>query len=280
MWLMIVMGGCATSHETWDDFEAGGTYLNRLPPCDYAGEVIYGAKYFNCEMERTTYAIGLGGSQETRVIEHFEYGPNGTLNGLQITNWVKPRWGGAEVWTACLEDGKRKAYFDENPGKYNYNTASSHQEVRRICEPIRAANNTHTTPAVAQNQETNPAEVAQKRLEACDSFGFERGTEAHAECAMKLYMNEQNQGTEKAITSSNNQQTAALARQQAIQEATLKEQERIQELEASLRMMQFGIDLMNGTTSSPAPSKTHSQTYSINGQIIRCTTTGSITTCL
>ena len=71
-----------------------------------------------------------------------------------------------------------------------------------------------------------------------------------------------------------------LARQQAIQEATLKEQKRIQELEASLRMMQFGIDLMNGTTSSPTPSKTHSQTYSINGQIIRCTTTGSITTCL
>ena len=83
-----------------------------------------------------------------------------------------------------------------------------------------------------------------------------------------------------SATLSNNQQTAALARQQAIQEATLKEQKRIQELEASLRMMQFGIDLMNGTTSSPTPSKTHSQTYNINGQIIRCTTTGSITTCL
>ena len=97
---------------------------------------------------------------------------------------------------------------------------------------------------------------------------------------MKLYMNEQNQGVANAVTSSNNQQTAALARQQAIQEATNKEQKRIQELEASLRMMQFGIDLMNGTTSSPTPSKTHSQTYNINGQIIRCTTTGSITTCL
>ncbi len=123
-------------------------------------------------------------------------------------------------------------------------------------------------------------EGSTRRLEACDSFGFERGTDAHAECAMKLFMNEQNQGTANAVTSSNNQQTAALARQQAIQEATIKEQKRIQELKASLRMMQFGVDLMNGTTSSPTPSKTHSQTYNINGQIIRCTTTGSITTCL
>ena len=131
----------------------------------------------------------------------------------------------------------------------------------------------------------------EKRLEACDSFGFERGTEAHAECAMKLYMNEQNQvmneqnqGASKppasTQTSSNDQQLAAIARQQAIQEATLKEQKRIQELEASLRMMQFGIDLMNGTSTPRRPSQTHSQTYSINGQIIRCTTTGSITTCL
>ena len=34
---------------------------------------------------------------------------------------------------------------------------------------------------------------ADKRLAACDSFGFERATNAHAECAMKLYINEQNQ---------------------------------------------------------------------------------------
>ena len=85
--------------------------------------------------------------------------------------------------------------------------ATSTASAIRACEPIRAANNTHTTPAVAKNQETNPAKVAQQRLEACDSFGFERGTEAHAECAMKLFMNEQNQGTVKAATSSNNQQT-------------------------------------------------------------------------
>ena len=97
---------------------------------------------------------------------------------------------------------------------------------------------------------------------------------------MKLYMNEQNQGTANAVTSSNNQQTATLARQQAIQEATTKEQKRIQELEASLRMMQFGIDLMNGTTSNSSNvPKTQTHTYTINGQIINCTTTGSVTNC-
>ena len=95
---------------------------------------------------------------------------------------------------------------------------------------------------------------------------------------MKLYMNEQNQGVADAFTSSNSQQTAALARQQAIQEATFIEQKRIQELKASLRMMQFGIDLMNGTTSSSSSApKTH--TYTTNGQIINCTTAGSVTNC-
>ena len=145
---------------------------------------------------------------------------------------------------------------------------------------IRSVSDAPINRTQPNTQRVSPEVLSEQRLAACDSFGFERGTEAHAECAMKLYMNEQNQGTAKAVTSSNNQQTAALARQQAIQEATNREQKRIQELEASLRMMQFGIDLMNGTTSSPTPSKTHSQTYSINGQIIRCTTTGSITTCL
>ena len=85
---------------------------------------------------------------------------------------------------------------------------------------------------------------------------------------------------ENAVTSSNNQQKAAVVRQQAIQEATIKEQECIRQLEAALRGMQIGIDMMNGTTSSSTRSQTHTQTYNINGQIIRCTTTGSITICL
>ena len=70
-----------------------------------------------------------------------------------------------------------------------------------------------------------------------------------------------------------------IARQQAIQEATLKEQERIQELEASLRVMQFAIDLMDGTPAPSRSSKTYTQTYTIDGQLSYCTTTGSFTKC-
>ena len=142
----------------------------------------------------------------------------------------------------------------------------------------------HREVQAAQQRESEEIDARKRRLSACDSFGFGRGTQAHAECAMKLYMNEQNQGASKAPastqSSSNDQQLAAIARQQAIQEATLKEQKRIQELEASLRMMQFGIDLMNGTTSSSSSAPTtQTKTYTINGQIINCTTTGSVTNC-
>jgi hypothetical protein len=138
----------------------------------------------------------------------------------------------------------------------------------------------HREVQAAQQRESEEIDARKRRLSACDSFGFERGTEAHAECAMKLYMNEQNQDVANAITSSNNQQTAALARQQAVQEATLKEQKRIRELEAALRGVQIGIGIMNGTTSSSnsAPT-TQTHTYTINGQIINCTTTGSVTNC-
>ena len=149
---------------------------------------------------------------------------------------------------------------------------NKHFGIRSVSEAPINRTEPHT-------QRVSPEVLSERRLAACDSFGFERGTEAHAECAMKLYMNEQNQGTANAVTSSNNQQTAAVARQQAIQEATLKEQERIRQLEAALRGMQVGIDMMNGTTSSNTPSKTHTQTYTINGQIINCTTTGSFTNC-
>ena len=198
---------------------------------------------------------------------HYEVGSDGVLNGL-LTYWELT----GTKYTECYEAGVLVSRSNDKNGP-------SVPEVKKICEPIRTAM-VKARKYEYEYRNASPERKAELRLDACDSFGFERGTQAHAECAMKLYMNEQNQGTAKAVTSSNKQQTAALARQQAIQEATNKEQKRIQELEASLRMMQFGIDLMNGTTSSPTPSKTHSQTYNINGQIIRCTTTGSITTCL
>ena len=251
----LVMGMTAGCFSTQVEL-GGSSRFDRLPPCSPPHRTT------SCEMEEVTTQHDPDVSYVIRR-KSWEVGQAGEKHGLYKDKVLIGCYNHGEMtYMGLLED------------------ATSTASAIRACEPIRAANSIHTTPALTKNQETNPAKVAEQRLEACDSFGFERGTEAHAECAMKLYMNEQNQGTARAVTSSNNQQTAALARQQAIQEATNKEQKRIQELEASLRMMQFGIDLMNGTTSSPAPSQTHSQTYNINGQIIRCTTTGSITTCL
>ena len=267
--LMLVLVGCATeSNLVHDEVEMGGAYFKRFPPCNTTGQ------YSTCEIKKLTYSF-VESSPEHGLIQttHSEIGPHGAKNGLDV--WYirlasDTAVADEEKHTRCWNDNNLVAQFVGTGSPHN--TASSPEEVERICEPIRLAMEQETAETIVVS--------AEQRLDACDSFGFERGTEAHAECAMKLYMNEQNQGTAKAVTSSNTQQTPALARQQAIQEATLKEQKRIQELEASLRVMQFGIDLMNGTTSSPTPSKTHSQSYSINGQIIRCTTTGSITTCL
>ena len=99
---------------------------------------------------------------------------------------------------------------------------------------------------------------------------------------MKLYMNKQNRVTSEPPAStqtySNDQPLAAMARQQAFQEATLREQKRIQELEADLRGMQLGIDIINGPTASSSSGPT-AQTYTINGRIIKSTTAGSVTNC-
>ena len=234
----------------------GSEEFGRLPPCAYPSGFtiadfpdVAGTENLGAACERTTLLTQSGG----KIVQ--EVNANGMPHGL----------------SHFYQDGRLEEVVCKNSGNVVASKSRSvnNQDFFKVtssCDHIRGV--------VTEDTATL------NRLDACDSFGFERGTQAHAECAMKLFMNEQNQGTAKAVTSSNNQQTAALARQQAIQEATLKEQKRIQELEASLRMMQFGIDLMNGTTSSPTPSKTHSQTQKINGQIIRCTTTGSITTCL
>ena len=256
--LLAAMTGCETTPPIRTQTEiSGGTFFKRFPPCNTNGQ------YSNCELATRHFVVGHDGIEYNFLDYRTEIGPNGTENGLTVS---LENGAPEDMW--CRKNGKSVvSTFSQRQS----NEASSFQAVERICEPIRLAMEKEASDAIVVS--------AEQRLKACDSFGFERGTEAHAECAMKLYMNEQNQGTAKAVTSSLNQQTAALARQQAIQEATLKEQQRIQELEASLRMMQIGIDLMNGTTSSPTPSKTHSQTYNINGQIINCTTTGSFTNC-
>ena len=128
-------------------------------------------------------------------------------------------------------------------------------------------------------------EGSTRRLQACDSFGFERGTDAHAECAMKLYMNEQNQINQQSQTmasgptASGNQQASASARQYAIQEAILKEQERVRRMEQSMKLIELGTGIATGSLFGSSTPKMQSHTYTINGQIINCTTTGSSTDC-
>jgi len=152
-----------------------------------------------------------------------------------------------------------------------------------------------------KRQQAVEAELAKRvedRLTACDSFGFERGTDSHAECAMQLYINEQNQATasqvteqqrdeqqavldqqqreQKALLASQRQQ---LARQEAIQEAILKEQDRVRRMEQSMKLIELGTGIATGSLGGRSTPKMQSHTYTINGQIINCTTTGSSTDC-
>ena len=131
---------------------------------------------------------------------------------------------------------------------------------------------------------------ATKRLSACDSFGFERGTTEHANCAMQLYMNEQNQNINMATSDDGEQQKTEqkallerqrqqLARQEAIQEAILKEQERVRRMEQSMKLIELGTGIATGSLGGRSTPKMQSHTYTINGQIINCTTTGSSTDC-
>ena len=68
-------------------------------------------------------------------------------------------------------------------------------------------------------------------------------------------------------------------REQAIQEAKLREQTRIANMEANLRLIELGAGLMSGGAKKPSAKKTQSQTYYINGQRITCNTAGNITNC-
>ena len=70
-----------------------------------------------------------------------------------------------------------------------------------------------------------------------------------------------------------------LARQQAIQEAIRKEQERVRRMEQSMKLIELGTCIATGSLGGSSRSKRQSHTYTINGQIINCTTTGSSTDC-
>lgn len=136
------------------------------------------------------------------------------------------------------------------------------------------------------------------RLLACDSFGFQRGTDSHAECAMQLYINEQNQATASQVTEQQRKEQQAvldqqqreqeallarqkqqLARQEAIEEAILREQERARHWERSMKLIELGTGIATGSLGGRSTPRMQSHTYTINGQIINCTTTGSSTNC-
>ena len=69
-----------------------------------------------------------------------------------------------------------------------------------------------------------------------------------------------------------------LARQQAIQEA-IRKQERVRRMEQSMKLIELGTGIATGSLGGSSGSKRRSHTYTINGQIINCTTTGSSTDC-
>ena len=257
--LIAHIAGCATQEGTRYH---GSTFFKRLPPCQVDPSGRGYLPGIPCEGTETVFIM------DHLLLSHTEFDDKGIGQGLEYY-WligVNP----PSLW--CLHEGRRVEEYEASLWK-------DPNALHTLKESCPSAQQAQTTSIVRASGGTN-ASTPEQRLDACDSFGFERGTEAHAECAMKLYMNEQNQGVGNAVTSSNSQQTAALARQQAVQEATLKEQKRIRELEAALRGVQIGIGIMNGTTSSSSSApKTQTQTYTINGQIINCTTTGSVTNC-
>ena len=104
-------------------------------------------------------------------------------------------------------------------------------------------------------------ETKDVRDSLCTSFGFTKGTTDHSNCLMKLYMNEQNMD-------------ASASRELAVQEATRRELDRIQRVRQGLMLMDLGTGISSGSFGG---SQTH--TYSIGDQLIRCTTTGSRTSC-
>ena len=115
-------------------------------------------------------------------------------------------------------------------------------------------------------------ETKDVRDNLCTSFGFTKGTTDHSNCLMKLYIDEQNLGG----SSINSGQRSS--RELAMQEATRRELDRIRRVQQGLMLMELGTGIATGSLGASAPKK-QSHTYTINGQIINCTTTGSVTNC-
>ena len=148
----------------------GSEEFGRLPPCAYPDGTTFqnlpdvaGKENLGAACERTIFMTESGHKTVMEV------NANGMAHGLR-QSYEDDRL----VGVSCMNSGNEAA------SKYG---SVSNQDVFKItssCDQIRGVVTGDT--------------AASNRMAACDSFGFERGTQAHAECAMKLFMNEQNQG--------------------------------------------------------------------------------------
>lgn len=186
--------------------------------------------------------------------------------------------GGEPNATWCYENGTPTAIYypavDVHHGELQRN---SHQEVMDECNPPTMVKLGGTSPTRTPEDLQREAD---ERLSACDSFGFERGTEGHAKCAMNLYMSDRQHGTsEGSSTQITTPANPVVVRQQAIDEARRRELQRLEGIKASLQLMQTGLEIMNGSTASQGQRQSYSQTYNIKGELITCTTVGALTTC-
>ena len=230
--------------------------------------------------------------------------PNGDVIEGKFTTWGDPhvfaiyRYANGDVYEGAFQYGSRhgKGTFTPANGEVVSGlwekglTASQLQAIAREKEIAEAE--------ASRKRELAVAAAAEARLQACDSFGFERGTDSHAECAMQLYINEQNQATASQVTEQQRKEQQAvldqqkreqkallarqrqqLARQEAVQEAILREQERARNWEQSMKLIELGTGIATGSLGGRSTPKMQSHTYTINGQIINCTTTGSSTNC-
>lgn len=146
-------------------------------------------------------------------------------------------------WGAsCFNDlEKTKIYAVEN----------CQQRTQKACIPVKVYD--RKTNEVQDLESRNMAEVKQARNQAyldalrnqCDAFGYQRGTQAHSDCMMKL-----------------NQQTIQLLQQQQ----ALKQQKDIsddQKLFQSLQMLQ-----QSGKMLSPQPSNNLNCQSIKNGNVV------------
>jgi hypothetical protein len=132
----------------------------------------------------------------------------------------------------------------------------------------------------AQIQQRQSGDDLVARKEACSSYGFTPGTDGHASCVMQLAIAA---AASKPPADTPDMPTGNGSHVEALQEALRLEQARQRELQASIRLMELGREVMTGGTTPPqslaGSNSDGTKVYVINGQTIICTTSGSVTNC-